>query len=236
MPRVASIVLLAGCGAIFLHAQSEACAPPGALAPVLVANPDLKVTFHCEPGAPLDLIRAVGRQTRTPIGIALGRDSTILSKANRSFDLDRVDAKSALLLAIQDTGYSLKEDNHVLVLTAGDLTPRQSGLLTHFFPGIKPMGPNPTMIDLSFDLTMWIRAAVDPHRGWGASISTSSNEERFTSIGTLAGTTEQIADRIVSLGSKGLWIFKADSIAPVPGAMADDQLFVEPYQHHSNRP
>lgn len=234
--RVAAIVVLAGCGAVCLSAQgdeTQGCATRGEYAPVVVGNPGSKVTFKCDRTTPLDLVRAVGRQARIPIGVVLGEDPSGLSKSIRSFDLEKVDARFALLKAIEDTGYSLKEENQVIVLIAGDLTPRQRSLLAHRYSGLKP-GPSKTMIELGFDLTMWMRAAIDPSKGFGASISTSANEEQFTLEGISAATTEEIADKIVSLGSKGMWIFRTNA-SPTSGALTD-QVVIEPYQHYSNRP
>lgn len=238
MRRVAAIALLAGCGAICLSAQSDGtqgCAAQGALVPVLVANPGSKVTFQCERATPLELIRAVGHQTRIPIGIVLGEDPGVLSKPIRSFDLEQVGARFALQKAIQETGYSLNEEDGVIVLTASDLSPRQRSLLA-----LRYSIPRPThktsMIELSFELTMRMRNAMDPYSkyGFGASLSTSSNEEQFTLEEALAGTTEQMADTIVSLGSKGMWILRSDPSQP-SGALTD-QVEIQPYQHYSNRP
>jgi hypothetical protein len=236
--QVAAIALLAGCGAIGLNAQSEetqGCATQGAYAPVLVPNPGSKVTFQCERATPLDLIRAVGRQTRMPLGIVLGSDPDTLSKSSRSFDLEQVDAMFALRKAIQDTGYSLKEESQAIVLTAGDLSPRQKSLLALRYSVPRPAHKT-SMIELSFELTMRMRNAMDPdsRHGFGASVSTSSNEEQFMLEEALAGTTEQMADKIVSLGSQGLWILKSDPFPP-SGALTD-QVVIQPYQHYSNRP
>jgi hypothetical protein len=59
-----------------------------------------------------------------------------------------------------------------------------------------------------------------------------ANEERFTFESAPAATTEEIADAIVSLGSKGMWVFKAD--ASSPSGILTDQVVIEPYQHYSN--
>jgi hypothetical protein len=88
------------------------------------------------------------------------------------------------------------------------------------------------MIALGFDLTMWMRYSIDPTRGFGAGISTSANEERFAFEPPPAATTEEIADRIVSQGSKGMWIFRAEA-SPESGPLTD-QVVIEPYQHYSN--
>ena len=80
-----------------------------------------------------DAIRAVGFQARIPIGVVLGRDPDVLSTTTRRFDLVDSDAKSALLAAIEGTGYSIKQEGAVMVLFAGDLAPRQRELLAHQF-------------------------------------------------------------------------------------------------------
>lgn len=195
--------------------------------PGVVGSAGSMVTFKCDRVTPLDVVRSVGRQTRIPIGVALGEDPRALSKSSQSFDLEKVDAKLALLAAIQGTGYSLKEEDHVMVLVAGDLTPRQRSLLAYSFPGFSPE-PNQSMVELGIRLTALMRSVTEPQRGFGSSISLSANEERFTLEGTSAATTEEIADRIVSLGSKGMWIFRADA-SSTTGASADE-VTIEPYQ------
>jgi hypothetical protein len=83
---------------------------------------------------------------------------------------------------------------------------------------------------------MCMRAAIDldSKHGFGASISTSPNQEEFTLEEPLSGTTEQMADKVVSFGSKGMWILRSDP-SPPSGALTD-QVDIQPYQHYSNRP
>lgn len=202
-------------------------------APVLVKNPGLKVTFQCERAAPMDLIRAVGEQTRDPIGVVLGEDPDALSRPTRSYDVRAMDAKDALVEAIQGTGYSLEGKNGVMELIAPDVTQRQEELLTHRFSSFGPL-TNATMVEMGAGLTEWLRFAVDPAKGFGASIGGALNDERFTLKTFQNSSTEEIADRIVSLGSKGMWIFRADASSYNGGST--DEIDIEPYQHYSNRP
>jgi hypothetical protein len=88
------------------------------------------------------------------------------------------------------------------------------------------------MVELGVYLAALMRAVTEPQRGFGSSISLSANEDRFTLEGTSAATTEEIADRIVSLGSKGMWIFGADSSSTTRASA--DELAIEPYQHYPN--
>jgi hypothetical protein len=231
MLRTFAVIVLIGYNSILLNEQRKGCLSEQEFAPVAVNNPGSKVTFKCDRATPLDLIRATGRQTRIPIGLVLGRNPGILSKAAHSYDLEKVDARFALLEAIQGTGYSLNEENNVLVLIAGDLAPRQRRLLTQPYADFKP-GTGMTMVELGVSLTMWMRVAVDPTMGFGASISGSTNDERFNVEGTLSGTTEEIANRIVSLGTKGMWILRVD---PRPSSSGStDEIEIDPYQHYSN--
>lgn len=112
------------CGA--QNIQSDGCKTTGKFAPDIVSNPSATVAFKCTRAAPLDLIRATGRQTRIRIGLVFGLDPSMLEKPQRSNDLAGVTARNALTEAIRDTGYSLREEDGVLVLIAGDLTPRQA--------------------------------------------------------------------------------------------------------------
>lgn len=236
MQKVAAFIILACCSAVCLIAQSKqshGCVTRPEFAPALVNNPGLKVTFKCDQATPLDLIRAIGRQTRIPIGIVLGRDPGILSKPKQSYDLENVDARLALQKAIQNTGYTLEEKNHVIVLVAGDLTARQQDLLTYPYSNFGSLS-NRTMVELGAELTGWMLAEIDYAKGYGGSILGSLNDERLTLKVPPGATTEEIADSIVSLGSKGIWILRSDPF-PTSGSSAD-QVEIEPYQHYSNKP
>ncbi len=203
------------------------------VAPVIGSNPNAVVTFKCDHATPLQLIQATGRQTRVPIGVVLGNDPTLLSKAPRSYDLENVDAKSALLEAIAGTGYSLNESNNVLVLIAGDLNPRQRMVLDHVYEDFKP-GPDETMVMLGSQLTMWMQAELDHVPGFGGSILDSPDDERFTLGEIRLATTEELANRIVSLGSKGMWTLTADAFQR--DGEWTDSVKIEPYQHYSTDP
>jgi hypothetical protein len=149
----------------------------------------------------------------------------------RSFSLAKLDAKSTLLEAIAGTGYSLNESNGTFVLIAGDLTSRQRQVLDHVYPDFKA-GLDQTMVELGVQLTMWMQAEIDHVPGFGGSILYSLNDERFTFAATSPSTTEEIANGIVSMGSKGIWILRADAFQRPEGVT--DAVKIEPYQHYSN--
>ncbi|HEX5233877.1 MAG TPA: hypothetical protein VFW25_00960 [Silvibacterium sp.] len=202
-------------------------------APLLVNNAGSTVTFKCAHATPLDLIRATGQQTRFPIGVVLGEDLDALSKPVRSYDLENVNARDALLEAIQGTTFSLREENHVAILFGGDITRRQQQLLMHRYAYFNP-SQGATTVELGAYLNEWMWAAINPAQGSLSSIGGSLNDERFTLTPMKEATTEEIANRIVSLGSKGMWIFRVAAFHPTDASA--DQIEVESYQHYSNRP
>jgi hypothetical protein len=195
-------------------------------------QPQLCRDLKCDHATALQLIEATGRQTREPIGIVLGQDPTLLSKTRQTYNLEQVDTRSALLEAIAGTGYSLRASNGVFALIAGDLTSRQQQVLDHEYPDFRS-DPHQTMVQLGVQLTMWM-SEIDGASGFAVSILGATNDERFT-LGTMATSiTEEIADRIVSLGSKGMWILTMDTFDRT-GEWTDG-VEIEPYQHYSNLP
>jgi hypothetical protein len=233
MFRVVALITLLGASVFPLLGQSSialGCLPRPEFAPVILKKTELLVTFKCDSATPLELIRAVGFQTRLPIGVALGNDLDALS-TKHPYDLDRVGARSALLKAIEGTGYSIRNENNVMVLIAPDMTPHQRDLLTHEYRDFKP-GPNESMTELGVMLTMWMRAAMDPKLGFATSILGSTNDERFTLSVPPVATTEQIANEIVGQGSKGIWILRVSR--SLPSGELSDRVDIEPYQHYTN--
>jgi hypothetical protein len=86
-----------------------------------------------------------------------------------------MDARAALLEAIAGTGNSLREENHVFVLIAGDLTSRQRDVLVHQHSDFRSRS-NQSKVELASQLEMWTRG----DRGFAAIIIGSLNAERFT--------------------------------------------------------
>jgi hypothetical protein len=213
--------------------EPQGCSVGPQFEPALGSNPKAEVTFACRDATALQLIESIGRQTRIPIGIVLGKDPDLLSKTRQTYRLFDLGAKSALLESVTGTGYTVSESDAGFLLTAGDLTSRQSELLSQKLVDFKAKS-NATMVELGGQLTMWLQSAIDHPQGFGGSILSSTNDERFTLQALPPLTVQQIADGIVSLGSKGMWIVATD---PVQRASEwTDGVKIEPYQHYSNLP
>ena len=135
--------------------------------------------------------------------------------------------------AVQGTAYAVRDEDGVMEVVAGDLSPWQLYLLHHSYKDFQSAGDE-TMDMLGFRLTMWMGTAVDPKRGYGARISGAMNDERFAPYFADGETTEEIANQIVKLGSGGMWVFTV-SAARASGKAVED-VRIEPYQHYSNAP
>lgn len=229
-------IVLISCSLIPARGQnlrSQGCSVSTQYDPVLVSNPNSEVTFECRDSTALDLIESTGRQTRKPIGIVLGEDPTLLSKTKRSYRLFHVDTKSALMAAVAGTGYSVNESDLGFVLIAGDLTSRQRKVLTREYSDFHG-GSNATMVALGWQLTIWMESDIDHPTTFMASILGSTDDEKFTLGAIPPSTVAAIADRIVSLGSKGMWILTIDPFQRT--SEWTDDVKIEPYQHYSNFP
>jgi hypothetical protein len=81
---------------------------------------------------------------------------------------------------------------------------------------------------------MWMQAELDHVPGFGGSILYSPDDERFTLGDIRLATTAELANRIVSLGSKGMWTLTTDAFQR--DGEWTDSVKIEPYQGYSNRP
>jgi hypothetical protein len=233
-PFFATVLFLLGSGC--LRGQSAIAskfATQSEFAPQLVDNPNRLVTFRCNQGTALDLIESAGRQARIPIGLVLDARQETRFHAKRRFDLIEADAASALREAIRKTGYELKQEGDVLVIVPVTLTDRQRNLLALRLTNFKT-SPGSTMFDLGLQLNMWLRAAANPASGYNLSHLSSTNEEQFTIAEIPSATAQEIANRIVRLGSRGMWVLRIN--AGEADGRPIDTLEIEPYQHYSNKP
>lgn len=228
--RLASVWLLLG---MPVSGQRHGCEAKPEYNPVLVANPGLLVTYVCSDATRLEVIEAVGRQTRLPIGLALGRDARSLLKQHRAYSMHELEGRAALQEAIQGTGYTLHEQDGVLLLVAGDLSRRQRRLLEHRYADFRT-NPGSSLADMGQALTMWMKIAAGARGGFVLGGLSSTNEEGFTLPLLSMASTEELANRIVRLGPHGMWIFRA-SAGPRHGEPTDT-VEIESYQHYANRP
>ena len=178
------------------------CGEAQQFGPETPSRVDETVSFTSHDASPMDLITAVGRQTCAPIGIVPGLDRKALSM-KRAFDLKGVPVVNALDDAGVEAGYRVLQEGDVYVLIAKDATAQQLDLLHHRmeeYPaqeGVLPI--------LGSNLWGWMGTIVDPDTGYGGSILHSLDDEKLHLPVMHDVSVEEIANRIVTLGSKGMW-------------------------------
>lgn len=188
-----------------------------------------RVTFGSAEASPLNVIAAVGLQTHTPIGIVFGQHQQTLCDKKHGFSIKDQLPKDALVRAVAGTGYSVRERSGVFVIAAPDIPNWQRKLLKHRYRVFKAE-EEMTMAELGAQLTGWMWVAVDHAKGYGASIMGSLSAEQLK-LGVMKfASTEEIANRIVSLGSKGIWLLKADK----SNASSAMQESITTYSYHDD--
>jgi hypothetical protein len=188
-----------------------------------------RVTFERSEASPLNAVASVGLQTHTAIGIVFGQHQQTLCDKKHSFSINDQLPKDALARAVAGTGYSVRERSGVFVIAAPDIPTWQRRLLTHRYPVFKAE-EEMTMQVLGAQLTGWMWVEVGHAKGYGASIMGSLSAEQLK-LGVMKfASTEEIANRIVSLGSKGIWLLKADK----SNASSPMQESITTYSYHDD--
>jgi len=187
------------------------------------------VTFVSADTTALRAVLEVGQQTRQPLGIIFGANPQKLCEIRHAFNIRSDQPRDALDEVLGNTGYSIEDDDGVLVLIPPDLMSWQQTLLDYRYESFPQEEPVPMTL-LAARLTEWMWAAAAPMQGYGASIMYSPDAEKVQ-LGTVKGeSTEEIANQIVKLGSKGVWMLqpnKGNSKGPT-----DEQISV--YSYHDD--
>ena len=214
-----------------VQANGGSCLPQWRLTPVIIKNDEDRVTFRCADASPLDLIRAVGFQTRLPIGIVLGADDGILSTPGHSYNLKHVEAKVAIAEALRHSDYSMKVEEGVIVLTPAHLTSSKQSVLKQPVHDFGPFA-SVRMADLESALNHALASRTDETGGSISSIPGPSSEQQYPFRVPDDASVITIANRIVSVGSKGLWCL---TVAPIEGANTFKLNFeITAYEHYTN--
>lgn len=158
-------------------------------------------------GTAMMMITAVGRQTRIPIGIVLGRDYASLCRVSGSFDFSNSSALDALGKVADLAHYVITEENGTVLLIAPDILPWQEDVLDHRFmdaPGFR----NSTMANMGMQLTGWIQMDIARVPTYAYSLASSPDDLRLTLPPMDSPSTREIAEHIVSLDGGGIWMMK----------------------------
>jgi hypothetical protein len=172
-------------------------APTTPPAPLLV-NLSVKATA-------LETLGDIGLQTRVPIGIIPGKDAGALCRTKTTFVFLGEDPRSALDAIAQQLHFTLNQEDGVFLLTAPDVTSHQLAVLNfrlHEFRS--PKKEIVQTISAQLSGALWVEMMHGG--GFGGSILHTVDAPKVSLPHVLKNVTpEDVADRVVKLGSGGLY-------------------------------
>ena len=185
------------------------------------ATKPVSVTFRRESVTPLSALLSIALQHDVPLGIIFG-EKPLLCEEPRSLDIKGLSLQDAFAAAVSGTGYTVSMVQKVYVLRAPDTTEHENSILNHRFDRFS--APKTTMSGIGGQLAGYLETVVDGAKGFALDIL-SNPDEKPLDIGVINNaTTEEIANRIVLLGHKGVWIFRA---TPVPRQLTGMETPIE---------
>jgi hypothetical protein len=174
---------------------------------------------------PLQVIVRIGVDKRLPIGIVFGPQPTLCSE-QASLTVDAANFEEAFSQILKGTGYSVQIQNGVYSLLAPDVTEHEASLLAYRFDRFSAV--NSTLRAAGALLGGYIMVAAEGAKGFAGDSPYRLSAKRFD-IQLQSATTTQIANHIVSLGGKGIWVFR-----PVKATAAGDESSIQIYGYEDN--
>ncbi len=147
---------------------------------------------------------ALARRDRIPAGVIVGRESYCALVPNLAQSFATGTVKEAFAEIAKATGGSVTTDGKVLVLRVGTPPKRLSKALSFKFPRFPKV--DGTLPDLGALLDGWMLSTLPENNGFGSSIGISPGEETLHLPESTNVSVQEVADKMVSLGSKGIWI------------------------------
>ncbi|MDQ6734052.1 MAG: hypothetical protein M3Z35_08045 [Nitrospirota bacterium] len=148
----------------------------------------------------------LGTETHTPMGIVLNAGkSEKLCEEHRHASVQDRPMSEFLRDILAQSNYAWTLEEGVIVIKPVHLTDQVSRVLNMKFD--KFGGMQMTMQARGVILTGWIYSRLHPGAGIAGDILSSPDAEQL-SMDVRNASVEQILNRIVSLGSKGIWFFQ----------------------------
>jgi len=167
------------------------------------SNQDLPVSLNASKITPLQGILRIAAENRIPVGIVLGTHP-LLCGSRKDFNIREAGAWDAFEEVVAGTGYEVTFEDGVFVIRAPDTTAHELELLDHQFGRFRTTKDT---ISGAGGLLAGYILTVEGASGFGGDNLFSPDEPTFT-IDMQGATAEQIANRIVTSGGKGVWVFR----------------------------
>jgi hypothetical protein len=151
-----------------------------------------------------------GSYTRTPIGIVLetGKPHR-LCEENRQVTVRDRPLSEFLDELLAHSNYAWSVEDGVILVRPAHVTDQLNRVLSIKFDRFG--GIPSTMQGLGIVLNNWIYSRLHPEvGGFAGDILSSPDAETFPNFEVRDASVEQILNKIVSLGSKGMWLFQLD--------------------------
>jgi hypothetical protein len=195
------------------------------------AETGVQVSFTSKQAFALDALTAIILQAHVPIGIEFGDSENRLCGEMRAYSITNENPAEAIDKVLANTGYSIRRKDGVSLLVSPDLSGREQSLLNHIYASF-PADSGSTMFGLGVQLTGWMQIEAEHAHSFAAATSRSTTSEKI-SIGTLTSvSTEQIANRIVLHGQKGVWMFRP--LTTGPEDQIDYRVMILSYADNTN--
>ena len=152
----------------------------------------------------------LGNDRRIPIGIVLEKGNPHqLCEENRQVSIrDRPISKLVNELLAR-SNYVWSVNNGVIVIRPAHVTDEVNRVLSIKFDSFG--GGQTTMQGLGILLSTWVNWRLHPEaKGYLGDILSSPDADQFPHFEVRDATVEQTLNKIVSLGSKGMWLFELD--------------------------
>jgi hypothetical protein len=190
------------------------------------SSSEKKTSYKGGDSSALEAVLRIAAADKVSLGLTMGIQPTLCEQQGK-YDFTGLSTYQALELSVAKTQYKLTLLNGVYNISANDLSTTEQQLQNYKFDSFS--SDPTTMKELGGHLTGFIYDAVEGADSFFGDSLGNPNDE-LVSIPVYRNlTAPQIANEIVKLGSRGIWIMQAtrNDAKPVPGS-----TIVSIYNYH----
>lgn len=152
---------------------------------------------------PIQAILRIGKADGIPIGIVLGKGSK-LCEGEIKYDFSGLSSAEALNKVLAPFSIKTSPEDNVINLVDSDIPSEVNQIMVYKFARFS--APPTTMRDLGERLTGYISTTFEGASGFFLTAPITPDFELLTISEITGATVPQIANQIVKLGSRGIWI------------------------------
>lgn len=152
----------------------------------------------------------LGNDRRIPIGIVLETGNPHqLCEENRQVTIRNRPISDFIDELLAHSNYAWSVTDGVIVIRPAHVTDQLNRVLSITFDRFG--GIPTTMQGFGIVLNTWVYSELHPEvKGYGGNILSSLDADQFSHFEVRDSSVEQILNKIISLGTKGMWLFQLD--------------------------